>query len=197
MNRVNLESQGAVKTIFFDVDRTLIDHQHAQNTAALLFLKKFLPLLPYSPREFNQLWQAVMEKHFATFVRGEISFVEHRRRRIREIFQEAETDLADDEVDTRFAVYLQHYEDNWILFNDVLPCLDALSNHKLGIISNGNTEQQARKLRQTGILERFDIIVISEEVGVSKPKPEIFLHACCRAQVNAQQCTYRATAHVS
>jgi putative hydrolase of the HAD superfamily len=175
--------------IFFDIDQTLINHQHAQDTAVKLFLHKFSCLLPYSPQEFCQYWQAVMEKHFATFTRGEISFVEHRRRRIRELFQ-AESCLTDDEADRRFAIYLQHYEKNWTLFDDVLSCLNALSNHKLGIISNGNIEQQTKKLYQTKILEKFDIIVISEEVGVSKPKPEIFLAACLRAGVKAQQCHY-------
>jgi putative hydrolase of the HAD superfamily len=176
--------------IFFDIDQTLINHQHAQDAAALLFLKQFAHLLPYSPKDFGKLWQSLMKKHFATFTRGEINFIEHRRRRIKELFQEAETDITDAEADMRFAVYLQYYEDNWLLYDDVLPCLNLLSNHKLGIISNGNTEQQTRKLYQTGILGRFDIIVVSEEVGVSKPKPDIFLIAGCQAKVTMQQCTY-------
>jgi putative hydrolase of the HAD superfamily len=175
--------------IFFDIDQTLINHQHAQDAAVRLFWQKFAFLLPDSPEEFGKHWQAVMEKHFATFTRGEISFVEHRRRRIRELFQ-AESYLTDDEADQRFAIYLQHYEKNWTLFDDVLSCLNALSNHKLGIISNGNIEQQTKKLYQTKILERFDIIVISEEVEVSKPKPEIFLAACLQAGVKTRQCTY-------
>jgi putative hydrolase of the HAD superfamily len=176
--------------IFFDIDQTLINHQHAQDAAVGLFWQKFSCLLPYSPEEFCQYWQAVMEKHFATFTQGEITFVEHRRRRIRELFQEAESSLTDEEADRRFAIYLQHYETNWTLFDDVLSCLYALSNHKLGIISNGNIEQQTKKLCQTGILEQFDSMVISEEVGVAKPKPEIFLTACLRAGVKAQQCYY-------
>jgi putative hydrolase of the HAD superfamily len=176
--------------IFFDIDQTLINHQQAQDTATLLFLQQFSSLLPYTSEEFCQCWQTVMEKHFTTFLRGEISFVEHRRRRMREVFQGAESYLADDEADRRFAVYLQHYEDNWKLFDDVLPCLNALSNHRLGIISNGNTEQQTKKLCQTGIAAQFNIIVVSEEVRVSKPKPDIFLSACRRARVKARQCIY-------
>jgi putative hydrolase of the HAD superfamily len=62
--------------IFFDIDQTLINHQHAQDAAALLFLKQFAHLLPYSPKEFGKLWQSLMEKHFATFTRGEINFLE-------------------------------------------------------------------------------------------------------------------------
>lgn len=176
--------------IFFDIDQTLINHQQAQDTAALLFLQRFSSLLPYASKEFCLCWQTVMEKHFATFMRGEITFVEHRRRRMRELFQEAELYLADDEADGRFAIYLQHYEDNWILFDDVLSCLNALSNRRLGIISNGNTEQQTKKLCQTEIATRFDIVVVSEDVGVSKPKPDIFLSACRRARVKVQQCSY-------
>lgn len=71
-----------------------------------------------------------------------------------------------------------------------MPCLNALSNCKLGIISNGNTEQQTKKLYQTGIAGRFDIVIISEDVKVSKPNPDIFLSACRRAGVEARQCSY-------
>lgn len=176
--------------IFFDIDQTLINHQQAQDTAALLFLQQFSCLLPCSSEEFCLCWQTVMEKHFATFMRGEITFAEHRRRRMRELFQADESYLTDDEADERFAIYLQHYEDNWILFADVLSCLNALSNCRLGIISNGNTEQQIKKLCKTEIATRFDIVVISEDVGVSKPKPDIFLTACRRARVRARQCIY-------
>lgn len=176
--------------IFFDIDQTLINHQHAQDTAVALFLQKFFSLFPDSPEEFCKRWQAVMEKHFTTFTRGEITFIEHRRRRMRELFQDYEPYLADDEADRRFAIYLQHYEENWTLFDDVLPCLNALSNCRLGIISNGNTEQQTKKLCQTGIAERFDIVIVSEDVKVFKPNPDIFLRACRRAGVEARQCNY-------
>jgi FMN phosphatase YigB (HAD superfamily) len=87
--------------IFFDIDQTLINHQHAQDAAVRLFWQKFSFLLPDSPEEFGEHWQAVMEKHFATFTRGEISFVEHRRRRIRELFQACllyTSDAADEEL---------------------------------------------------------------------------------------------------
>jgi putative hydrolase of the HAD superfamily len=176
--------------IFFDIDQTLINHQQAQNTAASLFLQQFSSSLPHTSEEFCQRWQTVMERHFTTFMQGEITFVEHRRRRMREIFQEAELNFGDDEADERFAIYLQYYEDNWTLFDDVLPCLNALSDRRLGIISNGNTEQQMKKLYQTGIANRFDVVVVSEEIGVSKPRPGIFMSAHRRAGVEARRCIY-------
>jgi putative hydrolase of the HAD superfamily len=176
--------------IFFDIDRTLLDHQQAQNTAALLFWQQFPSLISNSPEEFSKYWQTVSEKHLATFMQGEITFIEQRRRRMRELFQETESYLVDDEADQRFASYLHYYEENWKLFDDVLPCLNSLSNHKLGIITNGSTQQQIKKLSRTGIIDRFDIVVVSEEVRASKPNPDIFWTACHRASAAAKQCSY-------
>jgi putative hydrolase of the HAD superfamily len=176
--------------IFFDIDQTLLDHQQAQDMAAELFLQQFPSSYSKSPEEFSQYWQTVAEKHLAPFMRGEITFVEQRRRRMRELFQETESYLVNDEADRRFAIYLQYYEENWTLFDDVLPCLNSLLNNKLGIISNGNTQQQIKKLSHTGIIDRFDTIVISEEVGIAKPNPDIFWRACHLATVEVERCSY-------
>jgi putative hydrolase of the HAD superfamily len=175
--------------IFFDVDGTLVDHQGAQDCAALLFLEQFAHVLPHPAEGFCTVWQSVMEKHWESFARGEITFAEQRRRRIRDIF-EASTTLSDEEADVHFTTYLQHYERSWRLFDDVLPCLDALAGQRLGIITNGNAEQQVKKLQQTGIADRFSCVIASEAIGAWKPKPEIFWEACHRAGTEPQQCMY-------
>ena len=48
---------------------------------------------------------------------------------------------------------------------------------KLGIITNGFTELQQARLERTGLDNHFDLLVISEQVGVAKPHPGIFEHA--------------------
>jgi 5'-nucleotidase len=48
---------------------------------------------------------------------------------------------------------------------------------KLGIITNGFIQLQRTRLERTGLHEHFDLLVISEEVGVAKPHPQIFEHA--------------------
>jgi len=47
---------------------------------------------------------------------------------------------------------------------------------KLGIITNGFTQLQARRLEHTGLKDMFDWLVISEQVGIAKPAVEIFDH---------------------
>lgn len=162
-------------------------HSQAQSQAARLFWGAFADRLLYSQQAFPAVWDAVMQKHFAAFAAGQISFAEHRRRRMREIFADA---LSEGEADALFQAYLRHYEDCWDLFDDVLPCLDALRYFPLGIVSNGNGEQQRRKLHRLGISEKFQVVVISEEVGIWKPKTEIFWEACRQAGEAPGDCVH-------
>lgn len=176
--------------IFFDIDDTLVTHSQAQKLAAQLFWAEFTTRLPYTRQEFPAVWDVVMRKLFATFAAGQISFREHRLRRMREIFSAGDPPLLEEEADANFRVYLSHYQDSWTLFDDVLACLGALAGHRLGIISNGNGEQQKRKLHRLGIGDKFPTIVISEDLGMWKPKPEIFWEACRQASVKPQDCLY-------
>ena len=60
----------------------------------------------------------------------------------------------------------------------VVSLLNALRNKvKLGIITNGFTQLQQARLERTGLKSYFDILVISEQVGVAKPHKAIFAHA--------------------
>lgn len=45
---------------------------------------------------------------------------------------------------------------------------------RLGVLTNGGSENQRRKLQGLGLEDLFDEIVISQEVGISKPNPAIF-----------------------
>ena len=52
---------------------------------------------------------------------------------------------------------------------------------KLGIITNGFTALQQIRLERTGFRDYFDLLVISEQVGVAKPDPKIFDYALAQA----------------
>jgi putative hydrolase of the HAD superfamily len=178
--------------IFFDIDETLIDQRRAEAVAAARFLESYGARLPrhYSVPEFCRLWRELREKHAPAFHRGEISFAEQRRRRLRDLFGDAEPGLSDCELDSRLAAYLEPYRQSWSLFADVPACLARLSGRPLGVISNGSQAQQYWKLKQTGIHRYFQVIVISEAAGIAKPERGIFLAACRQAGVRPENCTY-------
>src|SRR5262249_50245840 len=62
----------------------------------------------------------------------------------------------------------------------VAGCLQALraAGLKLGVITNSDPGHQRRKLASVGLADAFDVLVISGELGVGKPSPAIFEHAC-------------------
>jgi putative hydrolase of the HAD superfamily len=60
----------------------------------------------------------------------------------------------------------------------VAALLDTLATrYKLGLITNGPSEIQRAKIVQFDLARWFTVIVVSEEFGVAKPDPAIFLYA--------------------
>lgn len=173
--------------IFFDIDDTLLDNKAAECAAAKEFHRSHGDTFPVSSEEFAYRWRMTTEKHVQRYLSGELSFQGQRRERLKELFAHSRT-LTDAEADALFAGYLESYEKNWTLFSDVASCLEQLNGMKCGIISNGDSYQQRQKLKATGIVGHFSVIVISEELGLAKPDPRIFLEACRMAKAHPSEC---------
>ena len=171
--------------ILFDIDDTLIDHSSAVHAGVASLHAAIQPSTPLP--EFLSAWRAAMRKHFPRYLFGEVTYQDQRRARIRETVS---VSLTDGDADELFAGYFRSYEAHWALFSDVLPCLDDLAGHRLGIISNGNGDEQRSKLERTGIAARFETIHISDECGRPKPDAEIFRRACRAASVDVHDAVY-------
>lgn len=59
---------------------------------------------------------------------------------------------------------------------------------KLGVITNGPSDVQRRKIESCGFDGLFDLILCSADVGVCKPDPMIFIEAAERLGVNLEEC---------
>ncbi len=175
--------------ILLDLDDTLIDHTGAQRTAAVRFGQQYADRIPnYSADSYPDLWEKVSSVNFSAFARGEISFEEQRRRRLKTIFQEP--NLPNTEADMIFKDHLVHYEASWSLFPDVIPFLEKHAEIRLAILTNGQQAQQEHKLQKTGIDGYFKFVISAESAGVAKPHPEIFVQACQRANLRPDQIRY-------
>ena len=174
--------------IFFDIDGTLIDHASASAEASLMFFDQFPGAIPFTRDEYPAAWEQILNKHFKRWCCGEISLWEQRRARMRDVF--AAPEMSDDEADARYGVFIRAYEALTRPFDDAEQCLQLLGGQRLGIISNGTRDQQIAKLRRAGLLKYFSVMVYSEDVGLGKPSPSIFLEACRRAGDSYQQCVH-------
>ena len=71
------------------------------------------------------------------------------------------------------------------LFDGALDILDYLTEkYQLHIITNGFEEVQYKKLKNSGIFHYFSTITTSEEVGLKKPNPIVFVKALEKARTN-------------
>jgi putative hydrolase of the HAD superfamily len=174
--------------IFFDLDDTLLDDRGAQDAYLPQVYAAWQQVLPHSAPDFPAIWRRALQHHFDRHIRGELSYVEQRRARIRDVFQAPS--LSDADADRRMHEFLEIYEASWRLFDDVHPALDALADRPLGVITNGTDVQQRSKLERCGIADRFTVILTSEAVGVGKPDPRIFAHAAARLNTAPERCVH-------
>lgn len=84
------------------------------------------------------------------------------------------------------------YDAHCHLPEDTLATLKALreSGAQMGIVTNGQSDRQNRKIDVLGIREFFDVIVISEAEGLKKPHPEIFGRAVTRCKTSARETVF-------
>jgi len=176
-----------VRVIFFDVDGTLLDDETAIARGLDALHASYGATLGLGRDALGHQWQQSLERHFPRFLAGEISMDEQRRARMRDLFGSVTTAERCDEA---FAVYLDAYENAWAPYDDVHNTLDQLSNRRLGVITNGNNEQQRKKLERTGLAPRFSVVVTSGECGFAKPDRRIFMEACRRADVDPRRASF-------
>lgn len=88
----------------------------------------------------------------------------------------------DDEATIRTAAlrYGDCRRNHYTPFPGALELLSALRQRgkKLGLITNGFAETHYEKLELLGLERAFDAVLCADEVGMLKPDPRIFLHAC-------------------
>jgi putative hydrolase of the HAD superfamily len=88
--------------------------------------------------------------------------------------------------------FWRHYDEFCRLSPDTAITLRTLRAHgmHMGVITNGGTERQRRKLAALGLADAFDVVLISEAEGVRKPSAEIFLRALERCHVEPEESVF-------
>ena len=75
-----------------------------------------------------------------------------------------------------------------VLFADVVPALDALraAGYGLGVIANQPTQVRSA-LERDGLVPYFQVWGVSEDLGLQKPDPALFVHAVRTAGVRPSE----------
>ncbi len=159
--------------LIFDADNTLFDFDKAEEAALVNTLKHFEMPTPPGLIEFYRkmnvaLWRQLDEKT--------ITIDQLKRQRAERLFEfvGASTDPHEYSL-----YYLDELARHQFLLQAVESTLQQLSSHcEMAIITNGLARVQKPRFANSAIGHYFGALVISEELGVAKPDPEIFEHAC-------------------
>ncbi len=156
-------------TLLFDLDHTLIDG-HASEAAA--FDYTLTRAGAQEPADYLAPYREINSALWAAVERGEITPNDLRSERFAQLI--AATDLEAD-PDTMGNDYVHGMGANGDLYPGTIETLDALAEiATLALVTNGIGEVQRARIARLGLDKFFDAIVISGEVGVAKPGPEIF-----------------------
>lgn len=171
----------APKWIFFDLDDTLFDF----SAASLASLRKLWDESPEIRARFSEAESFIDEYHIHNKRMWEL----HESGQISADFLKGERfrltlapDQEDDETKQRMRGYNDRYL--WLLgecnsrVDGAEELLSVLSKRFLiGVLTNGFTEVQYRKLRSTGLDRYIQRMVISDEIGIQKPDSRLFRYA--------------------
>jgi putative hydrolase of the HAD superfamily len=176
-----------VRAVLFDLDDTLLDGDRAWRSG----MDTLLARCPHVDRTAAfHAWQAAFQEHFPRYLAGELTFEQSRVARIRSFAGLLDVTVGTGGELAWFDDYLAGYEAGWTAFGDVAPCLSALAGLRLGVITNGDGDQQRAKLAALDLAALFEVVIVSGDAGCAKPDPRIFHLAAGRLGLAPEQCLY-------
>jgi len=178
-----------IKAIFFDLDGTLTDYEASVDYAMARLWERIKHVCPLPLEDFLSAQWEFLEDLEEREYRGEIprKLLKDRGLRMEEFFRSLEPALLDHLPDIG-EQYTCLRRERIQLFPDTEATLAALSKgYALGVITEGTGPNQRGQIKKTGIGHYFEHVVISDEVGLHKPEPAIFLKACEMASVRPEE----------
>jgi HAD superfamily hydrolase (TIGR01549 family) len=185
-----------IKAVLFDVDETLFDRVQAQKAVLELIVKQLPQVFSgYTPQ---RVLAAFLESDRITtevFNTGAPS--EGSRDRRSKLFLQLLG--IDEKYTTKITeLYVKDYPGVKAHVEGAIPVIKKLSRkYQLGVVSNGFTDVQYRKLEAMGLRDLFSCIVLSEELGIRKPDSRIFHQAASLLHMQPQECLYVGDSYIN
>jgi len=168
----------AIRGILFDLDYTLLDNDRGWEQLWPPIAERFTKRYPgFDADQFKERSFEFADRHYELVLRGEIDMQTYRRDYVRHGVEP--WGELDDELFAAYDEARWNALDLVELYDDAIETVRGLRAQglKLGILTNGPSELQRRKLRTIGIESEVDAVAISEEIDAWKPDPEAYRRA--------------------
>jgi putative hydrolase of the HAD superfamily len=168
----------ALRGILFDLDDTLADSSGTEQLVWERVADVIAEHVEDVDRvELRRRYLDVLERHYAELAAGRVDFLTFRRRRLADAL--SPWGEVSDELLQRYVAEKERIADEMQPFPDAIAVVRALRGLgvKVGVLTNGPSGFQRRKLDVSRLGPELDAIAISEELGAAKPEPAAFAKA--------------------
>lgn len=170
-----LQFPGMLKAVLFDLDDTLFDHLGCARAALDVVKASQSSLQSVASADLEHAHAHVLEELHREVIAGRMTLDHARRERFRRLLASAGGEATDADAEAAAAIYRDSYKSARRAVSGAGALLPLIrSRARIGIVSNNLLAEQADKLRICGLDGLIDVLVVSEEAGVSKPEPGIF-----------------------
>ncbi len=157
-----------------DADNTLFDYDTAEREALEETFKEAAPHVPFE--QALEVYRPLNAGWWKRFEAAEIPLADLKVGRFADLL--TALGVSTDPRSTA-AAYLERLSRKAYLLPRALQTIDALkSAGPLCLVTNGISLVQRGRLAASGIADRFEAILISEEMGIGKPDQRFFSAAC-------------------
>lgn len=159
--------------ILFDADDTLFDFKKSEDFA----IKKLVSTLDsnFNDEYIIDTYKNINTKIWVEFEEGKITSDALKVERFNRLVKKLNINSDANELCN---MYVKFLGDGSFLYQETEELLSYLSkNYRIGIITNGLADVQHRRIRNSIVSHYFEDVVISDEIKIAKPSPDIFEHA--------------------
>lgn len=176
------------KTILFDLDDTIFDHQYARR-CAFLELNKHYNISGISLQEMEKVHQYYLDLLFHKVLEKRLSLDDSRKQRMMLFFRHFGYTLKEHDALEADSIYRNEYNNNRQSIPGVNRLIEELKKYaRIGIITNGLRIEQDEKIKICKIEDSIDYLIISEEIGCNKPAKEFFIKTLEKTGNNNDEC---------
>lgn len=175
--------------IYFDLDDTLLDHKSAESAGLKDVHDHFDFFENIRTKKLVDVYHQVNSRQWSLYSQAKVSRDELQRNRFELTLKELGLDPARHKEVGNY--YMQCYSNHWQWIKGAKEAYyDIVEKYPVGVLTNGFAETQQKKFEAFDLYNSAETTVISEEVGVLKPHPNVFEYATERAGVDANDILY-------
>ena len=168
-----------IRAVLFDLDDTLVDHQHASRAAIAGVRDRFAALHAKELDVLVRENQRIVDSMHHEVAIGRRGVADARIERYRRLF--AYVGHGSERASAAAELHRRVYQSSRKCVEGAVELVTLLhARLRVGVITNNTAAEQREKLATFGFAPHVDVLVTSEEVGVAKPDPHIFRTALAR-----------------